>query len=54
MVQTNGHSARSNGNGSSDIVKVDNEVEEITVFELELEDDGSPTKARSVSKQVLN
>jgi hypothetical protein len=52
MVQTNGHTARSNGNGSSDTVSVDNEVEEITVFELELEDDGSPTKARSVSESV--
>lgn len=41
MALTNG-AAAAHTNGSS-------EVEEITVYELELEDDGSPTKERSVS-----
>lgn len=43
MAYTNGHSEKENGAS---------EVEEITVFELELEDDGSPTKERSVSALI--
>lgn len=39
--------ALTNGHGNHKV------EEEITVYELELEDDGSPTKARSVSTRAL-
>ena len=39
--------ALTNGHGQHKVVE--EEQEEITVFELELEDDGSPSKERSVS-----
>lgn len=44
MGLTNGSTSTTSQPASAAV----NEVEEITVYELELEDDGSPSKQRSV------